>query len=140
MQRYFGKFGSVSSVSRPKTKPDIAFISMDNFFEARKAIDGIHKKKVGFIPRSRFLSLDSVLARFSPFCLSKRTFVLEQNSVFYVSFLAFIFLLLHLFSLIMRSFSAFLFWFFLNSCFFLSFFLPYFLFLLLSFSPFFLFP
>jgi len=42
----FGKFGSVSSVSRPRTKPDIAFVSMDNFFEARKAIDGIHRKKI----------------------------------------------------------------------------------------------
>ena len=42
----FAKYGSVSKVQRPRTKPDIAFVSMENFFEARKAIEGLHRKKI----------------------------------------------------------------------------------------------
>ena len=40
LKQLFGKFGDVVNVQKPKTKPDIAFVSMDNFFEARKAIWG----------------------------------------------------------------------------------------------------
>jgi len=46
LKEIFGKFGSVSDVQRPRTKPDIAFVCMVNFFEARKAIEGLHRKKI----------------------------------------------------------------------------------------------
>ena len=42
----FAKYGSVSKVQRLRTKPDIAFVSMENFLEARKAIEGLHRKKI----------------------------------------------------------------------------------------------
>ena len=52
LKQLFGKFGDVVNVQKPKTKPDIAFVSMDNFFEARKAIESLNKKVVDGLSRS----------------------------------------------------------------------------------------
>ena len=57
LKQLFGKFGDVVNVQKPKTKPDIAFVSMDNFFEARKAIESLNKKVVEGLSRSIFVQL-----------------------------------------------------------------------------------
>ena len=57
LKEVFGKFGDVVNVQKPKTKPDIAFVSMENFFEARKAIESLNRKAVDGLSRSIFVQL-----------------------------------------------------------------------------------
>jgi len=57
IKQVFAKFGDVVNVQKPKTKPDIAFVSMENFFEARKAIESLNKKVVEGLSRSIFVQL-----------------------------------------------------------------------------------
>jgi len=40
----FARFGSVVSVKKPRTKPDIAFVAMEHLFQARKAIESLDRK------------------------------------------------------------------------------------------------
>jgi len=57
LKEVFGKYGDVANVQKPKTKPDIAFVSMENFFEARKAVESLNKKVVEGLSRSIFVQL-----------------------------------------------------------------------------------
>ena len=41
----FQRFGSVASVKKPRTKPDIAFIAMEHFFQARKAVEALNRRR-----------------------------------------------------------------------------------------------
>ena len=41
----FQRFGSVVSVKKPRTKPDIAFIAMEHFFQARKAVEALNRRR-----------------------------------------------------------------------------------------------
>jgi len=41
----FQRFGSVVSVKKPRTKPDIAFVAMEHFFQARKAVEALNRRR-----------------------------------------------------------------------------------------------
>ena len=41
----FARFGSVVSVKKPRTKPDIAFVAMEHFFQARKAVEALNRRR-----------------------------------------------------------------------------------------------
>ena len=55
----FSKFGDVVNVQKPRTKPDIAFVSMAHFFEARKAIEAMNRKPVDGLDRQVFVQLST---------------------------------------------------------------------------------
>jgi len=59
LKEIFEKFGDVNSIQKPRTKPDLAFVSMANFFEARKAIDSLNKKPIEGVPRGIFVQLST---------------------------------------------------------------------------------
>jgi len=41
----FERFGSVVSVKKPRTKPDLAFVAMEHFFQARKAVEALNRRR-----------------------------------------------------------------------------------------------
>jgi len=53
----FEKFGDVVAVTKPRSKPDIAFIIMEFFFEARKALDSLNKKRLDNLGHTIFVEL-----------------------------------------------------------------------------------
>merc|ERR1711942_1473 len=59
LREIFEKFGAVNSVQKPRSKPDIAFVSMAHFFEARKAIEALNKKPVEGLTRNIFVQLST---------------------------------------------------------------------------------
>jgi len=54
LKTIFENFGEVLSVSKPRSKPGIAFVEMAYFFEAKKAIEAVNKKTARGVAVSMF--------------------------------------------------------------------------------------